>query len=124
MIRVRQFRSAIGYSPDQHQTLRGLGLGKPNSEFVHVLFSDRVEDRVHLVQDIVTAPGINTKAWLSILTDDPDAEVRLAAVTLMATSTDPQVAEQAYQAAIHDRDPRVADLAGRLRDRRDNIERR
>ncbi|HKC52778.1 MAG TPA: 50S ribosomal protein L30 [Myxococcota bacterium] len=30
-LRVRQFRSAIGYSPDQHQTLRGLGLGKPNS---------------------------------------------------------------------------------------------
>ena len=31
MVRVRQTRSAIGYSPDQHQTLRGLGLGKPNS---------------------------------------------------------------------------------------------
>ncbi|MFI5317755.1 MAG: 50S ribosomal protein L30 [Myxococcota bacterium] len=30
-LRVRQFRSAIGYAPDQHQTLRGLGLGKPNS---------------------------------------------------------------------------------------------
>jgi len=29
-VRVRQVRSAIGYSPDQHQTLRGLGLGKPN----------------------------------------------------------------------------------------------
>jgi large subunit ribosomal protein L30 len=30
-VRVRQTRSAIGYGPDQHQTLRGLGLGKPNS---------------------------------------------------------------------------------------------
>jgi len=30
-IRVRQMRSAIGYAPDQHQTLRGLGLGKPNA---------------------------------------------------------------------------------------------
>jgi len=30
-IRVRQTRSAIGYAPDQHQTLRGLGLGKPNA---------------------------------------------------------------------------------------------
>ena len=30
-IRVRQVRSAIGYAPDQHQTLRGLGLGKPNA---------------------------------------------------------------------------------------------
>ena len=30
-IRVHQVRSAIGYAPDQHQTLRGLGLGKPNA---------------------------------------------------------------------------------------------
>jgi large subunit ribosomal protein L30 len=30
-ITVRQVRSAIGYAPDQHQTLRGLGLGKPNA---------------------------------------------------------------------------------------------
>lgn len=30
-IRVRQTRSAIGYAPDQHQTLRGLGLGKPHA---------------------------------------------------------------------------------------------
>jgi len=30
-IRVHQMRSAIGYAPDQHQTLRGLGLGKPNA---------------------------------------------------------------------------------------------
>jgi large subunit ribosomal protein L30 len=30
-IRVRQTRSAIGYGPDQHDTLRGLGLGKPRA---------------------------------------------------------------------------------------------
>ena len=29
-VKVRQTRSAIGYGPDQHATLRGLGLGKPN----------------------------------------------------------------------------------------------
>ena len=30
-IRVRQTRSAIGYAPDQHATLRGLGLGWPGA---------------------------------------------------------------------------------------------
>jgi len=30
-LKLRQFRSAIGYAPDQHQTLRGLGLGKPHA---------------------------------------------------------------------------------------------
>jgi hypothetical protein len=100
------------------------GLGKPNAKLVQILFSDRAEDRIHLVQDLMAAPGLNTSAWLSVLAEDPDADVRLAAVTMMGTSTDPQLAEQAYQAALHDRDPRVADLAGRLRDRRDNIQRR
>ena len=31
IVRVRQTRSAIGYAPDQHATLRGLGLGKPGA---------------------------------------------------------------------------------------------
>ncbi|HEY4233757.1 MAG TPA: hypothetical protein VGM76_10040 [Lacipirellulaceae bacterium] len=106
------------------QELARRGFGKPNAELVTVLFSDRTDDRVRLVQEIASAPGVDVTAWLSLLTDDPDAEVRLAAVTLMATSNDPQLAEQAYQVAIHDRDPQVADLAGRLRDRRDNVQRR
>jgi hypothetical protein len=113
-----------GSRPPLERELARRSLGKLNAKLVQVLFSDRVEDRVRLVQEIVNSPGVNSKAWLSMLTDDPDADVRLAAVTFMATSTDPQLADQAYQAAIHDRDPRVADLAGRLRERRDNVQRR
>lgn len=100
------------------------GLGKPNAEIVRMLLSDRVEDRVRLVQRIVGASGINTAAWLQLFTEDDDAEVRLAAITLMSTSNNPALKEQAFQASLHDRDPRVADLAGRLRDRRDGVERR
>jgi hypothetical protein len=100
------------------------GLGKPNVEIVRVLFSDRVEDRIRLVQEIMTAPGIKTSAWLQLFTEDEDADVRLAAITLMSTSNNPALMEQAFQATLHDRDPRVADLAGRLRDRRDGVERR
>ena len=100
------------------------GLGKPNTEIVRMLLSDRVEDRVRLVQRIVGASGINTAAWLQLFTEDDDADVRLAAITLMSTSNNPALKEQAFQASLHDRDPRVADLAGRLRDRRDGVERR
>jgi hypothetical protein len=100
------------------------GLGKPSVEIARVLFSDRVEDRIRLVQQIMTAPGINASAWLQLFTEDEDANVRLAAITLMSTSNNPSLKEQAYQATLHDRDPRVADLAGRLRDRRDGVERR
>ena len=120
----RWLEASDGSRPPLERELARRGLGKLNAKLVQVLFSDRVEDRVRLVQEIVNSPGVNSKAWLSMLTDDPDADVRLAAVTFMATSTDPQLADQAYQAAIHDRDPRVADLAGRLRERRDSVQRR
>jgi hypothetical protein len=100
------------------------GLGRPNAEILRVLLSDRVEDRIRLVQGIMTSPGINTAAWLQLFTEDADADVRLAAITLMSTSNNPALMEQAFQATLHDRDPRVADLAGRLRDRRDGVERR
>jgi hypothetical protein len=100
------------------------GLGTPNVGVVRMLLSDRVGDRVNLVRDVMSAPGINTKAWLQLFAEDPDADIRLAAITLMSTSNDASVVDQAYQATLHDRDPRVADLASRLRDRRDNIQRR
>jgi hypothetical protein len=100
------------------------GFGRPNSDLVKQLSSDHVEDRVRLVHQVMGAPGVNPIAWLTLLTEDEDAEVRVAAVTLMATSNNPQLAEQAYQTAIHDHDPRVADLSGRLRDRLDSVQRR
>jgi hypothetical protein len=110
--------------PPLERELARRGLGKPNAEIARILFSDRVEDRIRLVHEILAAPGINTNAWLQLFTEDANADVRLAAITLMSTSNDPQLMEQAYQATLHDRDPRVADLAARLHDRRDNVERR
>ena len=45
--------------------------------------------------------------------------MRLFAVTFMATSNNAALVEKAWQAAIRDHDPRVADLAERLRERRE-----
>jgi hypothetical protein len=42
----------------------------------------------------------------------------------MATSHDAELLEAAWQAALHDRDPRVAGLADRLRQRRDSSRQR
>jgi large subunit ribosomal protein L30 len=53
MVRVRQFRSAIGYSPDQHQTLRGLGLGKPNS-VKELIDTPAVRGMIRKVSHLVT----------------------------------------------------------------------
>jgi hypothetical protein len=91
---------------------------------VEQFFAEQAQDRVQLVDDVITTPGVNARPWLFLLADDPSAEVRLAAVSVMGTSSDPELVEKAWQTAIHDRDPRIAKLAGRLRERRTAVQRR
>jgi hypothetical protein len=45
-------------------------------------------------------------------------------LTIMATSDDPLLLDKAWQVALHDRDPRIAGLAERLRERRDTARER
>ncbi len=94
------------------------------SDVVRLALSDDTAGRVQLVQDLPATPGLGTTAWLILFAEDADAEVRLSAVTMMAASTDEQLLEKAWQVALHDRDPRIASLAQRLRVRRDQPQRR
>jgi hypothetical protein len=100
------------------------GFGRLSKGTVEQLFSGQAPDRVQLVDEVLTTPGINARPWLLLLVDDTNADVRLAAVSVMATSSDPDLVEKAWQTAIRDRDPRIASLAGRLRERRSAIQRR
>jgi hypothetical protein len=100
------------------------GFGRLSARLVRQLFSDDPAERLRLVDDILTQPGVDARPWLILLADDSAADVRLLAVTIMATSDDPTLIEKAWQVAIHDRDPRIASLASRLRDRRDSAQRR
>jgi len=92
---------------------RGFGAIWP--DLVRPLLSADPRDRRQLVDDVLRTPGIDAKAWLMLLAEDADADVRLAAVTVMSTSSDPQLIEKAWQVALNDRDPRVASLVERLR---------
>jgi hypothetical protein len=100
------------------------GFGRLSARLVRQLFSDDPAERLRLVDDILTEPGVDARPWLILLSDDSAADVRLLAVTIMATSDDPTLIEKAWQVAINDRDPRIAGLAARLRDRRDGAQRR
>jgi hypothetical protein len=59
-------------------------------------------------------PPSDARRLLRWFVTDEDAEVRLHALTLLATSGDPQLSEIARRRAIDDDDPRVADLANKL----------
>ena len=100
------------------------GFGRLSARLVQQLFSDDAEVRLRLVDDVLTEPGVDARPWLILLADDSDADVRLLVVTIMATSDDARLIEKAWQVAISDRDPRIAGLASRLRDRRESAQRR
>ena len=100
------------------------GFGTLRADVVRLAISNETDGRIQLVHDLLDLPGTGTKAWLLFFADDANAEVRLAAVNVMATSNDAELLEKAWQVALHDHDPRIAGLADRLRDRRDNGHRR
>jgi hypothetical protein len=100
------------------------GFGKLSTHLVQQFFSDDPQERMRLVDKVVAQIGGGSEAWLVLLSGDSDADVRLFAVTFMATSNNAALVEKAWQAAIRDQDPRVADLAGRLRERREGPLRR
>lgn len=100
------------------------GFGRLTTQLVRRFLSDKPEERMRSMNDVLSRPGRGAGAWLLLLARDPDAEVRLFAVTLMATSSDSVLVEKAWQLAIRDRDPRIADLADRLRERREGTLRR
>lgn len=94
------------------------GFGTLTTPLVRQYFSDSPKDRQHVADRVLAQPGAGAAAWLMLLAQDADPDVRLFAVSFMATSNDPALVEAAWNLAIRDRDPRVADIAGRLRDRR------
>jgi hypothetical protein len=100
------------------------GFGRLSKPMVRQFFSENPQDRMRLVDRALAQPGSGSEAWLLLLAGDADPDVRLFAVTFMATSNNAALVEKAWQFAIRDHDPRVADLAARLRERNDGPFRR
>ena len=96
--------------------LANRGFGRISKVIAQRYISDDSKQRQRIVDEVLKQPGIDSRPWLLLLANDTDAEVRLASVTVMATSTDPALIEKAWQVVIHDRDPRIAGLADRLRE--------
>jgi len=76
--------------------------------------SPQVADRNQLVEAVSTLPADNTRRWLRWLLKDNAAEVRLQALTALATTNDPQLFHLAREMAVADQDARVSELASRI----------
>lgn len=63
--------------------------------------------RLALVRQLPEIPGIDASGWLLKMAADESGEVRLAAITLLATSNDPQILAEVEETARNDHDERV-----------------
>jgi len=59
-------------------------------------------------------PGVDARPWLLALSDDEDAQVRMTALVLMATTADPGLLRRIEQLARGDREPQIQDQARRI----------
>jgi hypothetical protein len=70
--------------------------------------------RLQLVEDLEVLPARTARRWLKELLSDELAEVRLQALTALATTNDPELVPIARDLAVRDTDRQVADLATRI----------
>jgi hypothetical protein len=118
------FASENGDTKFFERELSKRGFGTLSKSLVRQFFSEKPQDRIQLIDNVLARPGGGSEAWLLLLAGDSDPDVRLFAVTFLATSNNAALVEKAWQVAIRDHDPRVADLASRLREKRDGPLRR
>lgn len=70
--------------------------------------------REKVLETISRLPAAEGRAMLRRLVVDADPEVRLQALTILATTDDPQLATIVRRRAVEDADPRVTELASRI----------
>ena len=70
--------------------------------------------RRRLARQLPEISGLDAVPWLVLLSRDADAEVRLTALTLLATTGDPTLLDEVGEMVRNDADPRVQRLAERL----------
>lgn len=95
--------------------LAGRGMGARQLELLDRLRDPNPSVRRELAQSLPAERGIDVSAWLLILADDPSGDVRLAALSLLATAGNPDLRERVLQRSATDADSRVRRLAQQLR---------
>lgn len=93
------------------------GFSRRERELAEHLTSAKASERRVWTGLLPRVRGVDAKPWLLWLSDDSDAEVRLAALTLMATSRDRELLSRVELAATQDASQRVRSQAERMVER-------
>ena len=98
--------------------LIGRGFNAAQIDLARRLFDPNPDVRKKLVQDLPGLEGVDTVPWLLELCRDAEAEVRLAAITILATSSDPAVLDEVQQIAGRDSESSIRHIAERVEQQR------
>ena len=95
------------------------GFSETHLALARQLFHPDPEVRMRLARLLPDLPNVSAAPWLMQLARDESAEVRLLAISLLATTGDPALTEAIEAIAREDPDPRVQRQAERIaRERR------
>ncbi len=94
------------------------GFSALHVELARKLFSPDPRVRRELTRRLPGLQDVDAAPWLLWLCRDTDSDVRLLAITLLATSGAPELVRQVEQIARHDPDPRIRQQAERLTQQR------
>jgi len=90
------------------------GFGREHLQLAWHLTDPDPRVRQEWLSRLPSLAGIDAAPWLLWLAEDSDAEVRLSAITMLATSADPHTLRRIQQLASDDVDPRIRHVAERL----------
>jgi len=112
---VRQLRGAdADGGADIRQELQRRGFRDVHFRLAAQLFDPDPHQRRQMVRMLPELPGVDAGPWLAWLCRDPDAEVRLAAITIVATAGTPELLAEIESLARNDDDPRIQQQAEAL----------
>ena len=101
--------------------LMGRGFTAAQLELARKLYDPDPAVRKKLVRELPGLEGVDTVPWLLELCRDADAEVRLAALALLATSSDPAVLDEVERMAGRDDDSGIRRIADRIGQQRNTL---
>ena len=96
------------------KALRERGFSDGVLELTRQLEAMSPAERRQALEQAAQLPPTDARKVLRWFVADEDAEVRLQALTILATTGDPKLAELARERAVEDADPRVAAFASEL----------
>jgi hypothetical protein len=103
---------------DARRKLAAAGFTPVHFEIARQMFDPDAAVRVALARRLPGLGSIDPVPWLECLSRDENAEVRLAAMAILATTGDPTLLSRMEQAARRDPDPAVQRLADQIASRR------